>query len=369
MLVLLLASFLLAIPGDLASGSLQETPQAATGNAPAKLSAAEISDLQKRADSGEAAAQLALGKAYESGNGVPQRRDQAALWYRKAAEQGNANAQNALGVLYWLGDGVESDKNQAVQWYRKAARQGNANAMFNLGAAYYNGEGVGANSTLAFAWFLLSSEAGSSSGQEAAKRSQGEQGPDGLNDACLALGEMYEKGEDLPRDLRLATAWYRKAGERGHNQAQFSLALLSIAAKDYDEARHQCEKAAKGKYSPAYFCLGVLHQNGLGVVQNPKEAFRWYQQGARAGHSPSMQAVAQMYATGEGTNLDRSEALLWFLESGRKGNNGALSAAKKLRSSMTEKEWKDAKKKLSQRKLSPQWVEEALRGAGSPPTP
>jgi TPR repeat protein len=195
MLVLLVASFLLAIPGDLAIGSLQETLQATPGNAPAKLSAAEISDLQKRVESGEAAAELALGKACESGNGVPHRPDQAAIWYRKAAEQGNASAQNALGVLYWLGDGVESDKNQAVQWYRKAARQGNANAMFNLGAAYYNGEGVGASSTLAYAWFLLSSEAGSPSGQDAAKRSQGEQGPDGFNDACLAIGEMYEKGQ------------------------------------------------------------------------------------------------------------------------------------------------------------------------------
>jgi TPR repeat protein len=173
----------------------------------------------------------------------------------------------------------------------------------------------------------------------------------------------------MPRDLRLATAWYRKAGERGHNQAQISLALLSIAAKDYDEARHRCEKAAKGKYSPAYFCLGVLHQNGLGVAQNSKEAFRWYQQGALVGHPPSMQALAQMYATGEGTRLDRPEALVWFLEAGRRGNKKALSAAQNLRSSMTEKEWKDTQKKLRQRSLSPEWIEEALRGASSPRTP
>jgi uncharacterized protein len=366
MQALLLASVLLVIPGDFATGSLQTAPQAVTGNAPAKLSAVEISDLQKRADSGDAAAQFALGKAYQSGNGVPQRPDEAAIWYRKAAEQGNEKAQNSLAFLYWLGDGVEKDKTEAIRWYRKAARQGNANAMFNLGAAYYNGEGVRVDDTLAYAWFLLSSEAGNTSGQDAAKRSQGEHGPGGFNEACLAIGEMYEKGEDLPRDLRLAAAWYQKAGERGQKQAQISLALLSMAAKEYGEARHWCEAAAKERYSPAYFCLGYLHQNGFGVAKNPKEAFHWYQQGAQGGHTASMQVLAQMYATGEGTRLDRPEALLWLVESWRRGNKDALIAAQKLHSSMTEKEWKDAQKKLRQRNLDPQWVETALRGTPSP---
>jgi TPR repeat protein len=94
---------------------LQATAQAVTGNAPATLSSAEVSDLQKKANSGDAAAQFALGKAYESGDGVPKRTDQAALWYRKSADQGNQKAQSNLGLLYWLGDGVEQDKAEAVR--------------------------------------------------------------------------------------------------------------------------------------------------------------------------------------------------------------------------------------------------------------
>jgi TPR repeat protein len=368
MLVLLLASFLLAIPGELATLSLQETPQAATGDAPAKLSAAEISELQKRADSGDAAAQFALGKAYVSGNGVPQRTDQAAIWYRKAAEQGNANAQNSLGVLYWLGDGVEKDKNQAVQWYRKAARQGSANAMFNLGAAYYNGDGIGVNETLAYSWFLLSSEAGSSSGQDAAKRSQGEHGPTAFNDACLAIGQMYEKGDDLPKNLELAAAWYRKAAERGHSEATISLAILYLNANDFIQARHWCEAAAKEGHSGGYYCLGYLYQHGRGVDPSLKEAFRYYEEGARRGHVPSMQATAEMYEKGEGTNPDRTQAFVWFLMVARRGNQSAIAEAKKLRSSMTEKEWKGVQKKLP-RNFDTKMVDAILQGAGSPRTP
>jgi len=371
MLVPFLASFLFVISAAPLNISLQttSTSQGVAENVPTRAPASEVSELEKKAETGDAAAQYALGKAYESGNGVPKRTDQAAIWYRKAAEQGNEKAQNGLGVLYWLGDGVEKDKAEAVRWYRKAARQGNANAMFNIGAAYYNGEGVRFDGTLAYAWFLLSSEAGNPSGQDAAKRSQGEYGPGGFNEACLAIGEMYEKGEDLPQDLRSAAAWYRKAGDRGHNQAQISLALLSIAAKDYGEARHWCETAAKEGYSPAYFCLGYLHKNGFGVAQDSTEAFRWYQQGARGGHPPSMLVLAEMYATGVGTKLDRPEALLWFLESGRRGNNDALIAARKLRSSMTENEWKDALKKLRQRNRDSQWVDELLRRGSTPPAP
>jgi TPR repeat protein len=366
MLVLLLASLVFPIPSDLVAISLQATPQAATGNAPAKLSAAEISDLQKKADSGEAASQLALGKAYESGSGVPRRLDQAAIWYHKAAEQGNANAQNALGVLYWLGDGVEKDKIQAIQWYRKAARQGNANAMFNLGAAYYNGEGVGVNDTLAYAWFLLSSEAGSSSGQDAAKRSRREHGPAAFNDACLAVGQMYEKGDDLPKNLELAATWYRKAAEGGHTEATIDLAVLYLKANDFVQARHWCEAAAKVDLPGGYYCLGHLYQQGRGVGPSPKEAFRWYEKGALRGNLASQQALARMYENGEGTKPDRTQAFVWFLMAARRGNQDAIAEANKLRSLMTEKEWKDTKKKLP---FDPKTVDAILQGTGSARTP
>jgi uncharacterized protein len=169
--------------------------------------------MKSRAGSGDPSAQYALGKAYETGNGIQKNAQQAAFWYRKASEQGNAKAQNSLGVLYWMGEGVDKDKKEAVEWYRKAARQGDSNAMFNLGAAYYNGEGVATNDTLALAWFLLAAEGGSAGARDAAQRSEQEHQPWMLNDACLAVGEMYEKGENLPKNLDVASAWYKKAAE------------------------------------------------------------------------------------------------------------------------------------------------------------
>ncbi|HUB52524.1 MAG TPA: SEL1-like repeat protein, partial [Terracidiphilus sp.] len=48
----------------------------------------DVAQLQARAKAGDAAAQLDLGKAYESGNGVPKNDGEAVKWYRLAAEQG-----------------------------------------------------------------------------------------------------------------------------------------------------------------------------------------------------------------------------------------------------------------------------------------
>ena len=345
---------------------LQTTPPAPTQNAAAILSPAEISDLQKKADAGDPAAQYALGKAYESANGVPHRTDQAAIWYRKSADQGNEKAQNALAVLYWLGDGVERNKTEAVRWYRKAARQGNANAMFNLGAAYYNGEGVNTDDTLAFAWFLLSAAAGNSSGQDAAQRSATEHGRGSYSDACIAIGQMYEKGDELPKNTDSAIAWYRKAVDRGSVQAKLGLASVYLNTSDYQQARHLCESAAKEKISGGYFCLGYLFQKGYGVAPDPKKAFNWYDLAARDGNATAMLTLAGMYEKGEGTKPDRAEAFVWFFLASRRGQPEAAAEARRIRSSMTAKEWKDAQKKLP---FDPKAIDKSLEDSGTPRTP
>ncbi|MCX7835590.1 MAG: serine/threonine-protein kinase, partial [bacterium] len=120
----------------------------------------KLQPLIKRAENGDADAQIQLGKLYEEGKDVQQNYKEAVKWYRKAAEQGNADAQNELGWMYSEGRGVPQDDAEAVKWYRKAAEQGHATAQYNLGWMYEQGRGVSQDNKEAVKWYRKSAEQG-----------------------------------------------------------------------------------------------------------------------------------------------------------------------------------------------------------------
>lgn len=93
---------------------------------------------------------------YELGRGVKQDYQQAVHWYRKAAEQGDAQAQCNLGLTYMF----DFEYAQAFYWIKKAADQGNAQALNSLGHMYQNGDGVEVDQKLALECFQKAAEKG-----------------------------------------------------------------------------------------------------------------------------------------------------------------------------------------------------------------
>jgi len=83
---------------------------------PAVSRGADIDELQKRAQQGDASAQYYLGDAYYYGKGVPQDDKKAVERYLKAAAQGHAVAQYSLAVCFWNGWGVPKDPEKAFKW-------------------------------------------------------------------------------------------------------------------------------------------------------------------------------------------------------------------------------------------------------------
>ena len=128
-----------------------------------------FAQLKKRAESGNAEAQFALGWIYMRGEGytgttymrdVPKDVEKAHDLYQKAAAQGHVNAQYNLGMLYKLGLGVKEDADKAFMWLQKAAAQGNDIAQYNVGAMYADGAGVERNLARACAWVALAAAQG-----------------------------------------------------------------------------------------------------------------------------------------------------------------------------------------------------------------
>ena len=137
------------------------------GNAqPAKVTALDLTRIQKKAEQGDAKAQYELGWIYFVGESIPQDYAKAAQWSQKAAEQGNRDGQFLWGYLHLLpGQAVPEDTSKAAQWFQKAAKQGHPLAQFQLAWAHYIGRGVAQDKYEAAKWFKKAAEQGNAGAQ------------------------------------------------------------------------------------------------------------------------------------------------------------------------------------------------------------
>jgi TPR repeat protein len=88
------------------------------------------------------------------------------------------------------------DYQTAFKEWQPLAEQGYARAQYNLGVMYDNGQGIPQDDKLAAQWYRKAAE----QGYEYAQNN---------------LGVMYRNGQGVPQDYKLAVQWYRKAAEQG----------------------------------------------------------------------------------------------------------------------------------------------------------
>ena len=238
--------------------------------------AANIDELKKAAEQGDAQAQYNLGNCYDFGDGVEKNLSEAVKWWRKAAEQGYAQAQFFLGACYDLGNGVEKNLSEAVKWYRKAAEQGLAPAQFGLGACYDFGNGVEKNLREAVKWYRKAAEQGDATAQ-------------------FGLGICYENGKGVEKNPTEAVKWYRKAAEQGIAEAQFFLGacydLGNGVEKNLREAVKWYRKAAEQGDATAQYNLGICYYKGTGMIQNNIKAYAWIAVASANGYDDATKAL------------------------------------------------------------------------------
>ncbi|HEV2674033.1 MAG TPA: hypothetical protein VGV37_05780 [Aliidongia sp.] len=105
------------------------------------------------------------------------------------------------------------DYRAAIARWTAFAQQGDPDAAYHLGQAYETGHGVPRDVRQAQYWYRAAAVGGSSA-------------------AAFALGEMAESAErpdGLPQDLGIAIAWYRRALSDGEPRARERLAALGAA--------------------------------------------------------------------------------------------------------------------------------------------
>ncbi len=281
----------------------------------AEVASIDLGSLKAKAEAGDVRAQVALGHAYEEGNGVTQSNELAVKWYRAAAEKGDAEAQNDLGVMYRLGHGVEKNVDEAVFWFRRAAKQGQASAMFNLGTYYYNDQETRADDTLAYAWFSMAEDAGSREGADAVRRVVADMSALKLRDSKLILANILINGADVPPNVERGVSLYLDIAPK-FPELWVPLAKLYIFGKqvphDYTRAEKYCTAAAEAKVTAGMVCLAYLDGTGLLGSAREGDAFDWYKKAAHFGNRMSWYALGVMTLNGWGTTKNVEEAYKWL---------------------------------------------------------
>jgi TPR repeat protein len=309
--------------------------------APQSDDARVVRDLNNAAKSGEAAAQLELGRAYREGKGVAADAGQAYRWIRKAAEQDLPDAQFETGQMEEEGDGTEENLASAAEWYRKAADKGYAPAMVALAELYRTGHGVAEDPAEAARWYRMAADKNDIDGQ-------------------LALGDLYRQGLGVPQSPSYATMWYRKAAELGSPEGRTQLALMLLnggaippltraPSRIQVEAMGWLSQAADQGYAPAQYYLGMAALNGVDATLDPKAAVDLLEKAADQAHVPSLRQLGLLYVEGKVVGQDLVRAFMYFDLAARLGDQmasgdrdelaGTLPAAQQQLGKRRAQEW------------------------------
>ena len=98
----------------------------------------------------------------------------------------------------------------------------------------------------------------------------------------------HQHGYGVPQDYSEAAKWYRLAADQGLAEAQIDLGRLYEdghgVPQDYTEAAKWYRLAAEQGQADAQFGLGVLYRDGTGVIQSYIDAHMWFNIAASAGN-------------------------------------------------------------------------------------
>ena len=128
----------------------------------------------------------------------------------------------------------------------------------------------------------------------------------------IRVSVAYEKS--LPNhDARTVTSFldsFRLLDAPEKNQAS-SIQDLDAVFDEEDYA--DIFRLAEQGHAKAQYLLGLMYASGEGVLENDKEAVKWYRKAAEQGDAKAQYYLGVSYASGRGVLKNYTEAYAWFL--------------------------------------------------------
>lgn len=348
--------------------------------------------LERRAEAGDAKAQIALAEELQKTNS-PKKLIAACKWFEKAATGGSSVDGMVGAARCYAGDhGIPMDFDRANEWWRKAAEKGNAEAEYQYGSAHV---WVQKSGTLIFSngepkkvledfvvWETRASEHGYAQATNAlgmtyllgAKWAKGDERlsePDidegvkllkraadaGYWYSQWALAVLYEVGfRTVAVDKALSDHYWDLLSAQSSVEAQRGIAFLyqETNAKTYQDGRNKFrgrpltyaetnyvardwfEKAALQDDPDSLAQLGFMYRDGMGITADPQKGASYFKRSADLGNFQSMGALAFAYGQGVGVVRDYDAAFKWLLAAANENETIDWSRVHGLRNSVGE---------------------------------
>ena len=108
------------------------------------------------------------------------------------------------------------------------------------------------------------------------------------------------------------------------------LFITAFAGCTSTETREQrfakTEKKADGGNVPALYTLGLMYEQGYGVVTDKYQAASCYRKAAEKGHVQAQYRLGYLYHHGQGVPRDLQQAARWYEKSAGQGDPDAQTA-------------------------------------------
>lgn len=145
---------------------------------------------------------------------------------------------------------------------------------------------------------------------------------EGNPDALNMMGQMYENGWGIEKDVKKAKRFYRRGASLGHMGSVNSLRALKD--QEYKVELETVVPAAESGDAAAQNRLGVMSEFGYGMDRNPDLALQWYLKAADQGLVAAQHNIGRCYNFGTGVAQNFTEAERWYRKAAEQGHTDAM---------------------------------------------
>ena len=146
--------------------------------------------------------------------------------------------------------------------------------------------------------------------------------------AMVQLGQMYENGEGMDKDMVKAAEMYAAATDLEDMDGRFNLAVCYELGAGVEKDEQEAVKLyVVGTFHGdvnAMNNLGVCFENGIGVEVNAETAVALYILAGKDGDGDAKFNLGECYENGVGVEKDLAKALALYKEAAAKGNEEAV---------------------------------------------